>query len=179
MYDVALGNRLKILRERKNLTQSELAKAMGISLSSVQHHEAGGSISKKFFRKYIDCYGCDRNWLLIGIGEPYLNKNGKGDGIPNVRELREEYKIGTPGLGQAVDMLAAVLDSGNDALIHSLISHLAASKEAVNQMKNQNQQISNLISELNDVRKRLAALEKKLEKESDLEKQENVEKKAM
>jgi len=162
MDDFILGKNLKSLRQNKNITQPELAKRIGISLSSIQKHEAGSGISKRLLEKYVKFYGCDRNWLLTGIGEPYIKKDREENNIPQLRKSVEEYKIGTPRLGQAVDMLATILESGNDALIHSLISHLAASKEAVNQMKNQNQQISNLMSELNDVRSRLALLEQKL-----------------
>jgi len=74
-------------------------------------------------------------------------------------------------------MVATVLGSGNDVFIRSLMSSLLASSEGVKVISQQNQRLSALLSELDDVRKRLAALEEKIKKEEGIEKEENVKEK--
>jgi len=67
-----LPERLKWLREKRGLTQGEAAHGIGVSLRSLANHESGRSPGKSSIKLYIDFYGCDRNWLLTGEGEPNL-----------------------------------------------------------------------------------------------------------
>ena len=179
MQYITLRERLLFLRESKNLTQSELAKQINISLSSVQKHEAGGGISKRLLKRYIEFYGCDQNWLLTGLGTPYKNDMMEGGPLRTGESVAEYIKVDTPGLGQAVEMLATILGSGNQVFSQAVMLSLRASSDALNIMKQRNQQISDVMLELHEIRKRLAALEKRFETESDLGKEDGVETKTM
>jgi len=175
---MTIGVRIKAIRG--SLSQKDFAIKIGAGQKSIHSWEVGHAApGARSLEAIHRVFGVDIHWLLTGEGETYINKDREENNIPQVREPVEEYRIGAPRLGQAVDMLATILESGNDAFIQSLISHLIASKESINQMRRQNQQLSALQSELDDLRKRLAALEEKSRKNKEAEKEENIEKKAM
>jgi transcriptional regulator with XRE-family HTH domain len=71
MLNKEVGKRLKRLREVKLFTQIEAARNIGISTRSLQYHENGELPNQNNLQKYIDFYGCDRDWLLTGKGEPF------------------------------------------------------------------------------------------------------------
>lgn len=60
-----LGNRLRKLREKKNLTQSEVAKLNGISLRSYSKYECGHAVKcVKTLFKLARFYGVTVSFLL-------------------------------------------------------------------------------------------------------------------
>ena len=60
-----LGNRLRKLREKKNLTQSEVAKMNGISLRSYSKYECGRAlVGVKTLFKLARFYGVTVSFLL-------------------------------------------------------------------------------------------------------------------
>ena len=60
-----LGNRLRKLREKKNLTQSEVAKINGISLRSYSKYECGRAlVGVKTLFKLERFYGVTVSFLL-------------------------------------------------------------------------------------------------------------------
>lgn len=60
-----LGNRLRKLREKKNLTQSEVAKINGISLRSYSKYECGRAlVGVKTLFKLARFYGVTVSFLL-------------------------------------------------------------------------------------------------------------------
>jgi len=120
------------------------------------------------------------NYLLTGIGELYINKDRKEMPFPGIiAESVVEYEVGTPGLRQAMDMLATVLESKNQIFIRALMSDLVAFSEAVKAANEQNQRISDLKSDLDAVHNRLSILEQKSHKHTEVDKTENFKKKAM
>ena len=62
--DLKIGKAIKFYRNRKGLTQSELAESMGMSLSSIQKYEADDvSISFKVALSLAACLGISTNDL--------------------------------------------------------------------------------------------------------------------
>jgi len=126
-------------------------------------------------------FNVDINWLLTGVGERHTKNyiiEGDSD-TPLVNERLAEYSADIPRLGQAVDMLITILESHNESFIQPVMSSLITFSEAANAARRQNQQLSAFVSELNEIRKRLAVVEQKLQEEGEVEKEENTEKKAM
>lgn len=68
MKDKRFGDRLKHLRSTTGLSQIEAAKKVGISYASLQNHEGGDIPNQNNIQKYIDFYGCNKNWLITGVG---------------------------------------------------------------------------------------------------------------
>jgi len=172
-----IGSRIKAIRGA--LSQKDFALKIGAGQKSIHSWEAGHAApGARSLEAIHRVFGVDIHWLLTGEGEPYINNDRKEIAPPGmIREPPAEYEERVPGLGQAVDMVATVLGSGNDVFIRSLMSSLLASSEGVKVISQQNQRLSALLSELDDVRKRLAALEEKIKKEEGIEKEENVKEK--
>ncbi len=102
-----VGERLKLLRKRKGLSQKELASAVGTSqghISCIEKNEKtpGGELLislKKFF-------GVNLDWLLAGEGEMDLTTATAIDEDPAIAELLEGAR--------------RVLRSGNPLVFHAL-----------------------------------------------------------
>jgi transcriptional regulator with XRE-family HTH domain len=73
--DVEWGNRLRLLREEKGLTQKELAEDpdIDISLPTIQRYESGDEPSAKGIREIVKYFKCKKVWLLTGEGNKYIN----------------------------------------------------------------------------------------------------------
>ena len=69
-FNKPLGARLKKLRQSKGLTQKQVALKIGISETSVNHHESGRMPGIKAINKYAYFYGCPSRWILHGGGDP-------------------------------------------------------------------------------------------------------------
>ncbi|MBW2052742.1 MAG: helix-turn-helix transcriptional regulator [Deltaproteobacteria bacterium] len=121
------GARLKYLRERLKLNQTEAAiNIEGISYGSLQRHEAGHWPNQNNLQKYIDFYGCDRNWLLTGEGEPYIK-----DRPTRIIPQNSEHSLGNSSgniklHGQVEIPKHDPRDYDNFALIPMAEAHLSA-----------------------------------------------------
>lgn len=71
MKNIDFGERLKHLRNLKGLLQTDAARLIGISYSSLQNHESGCMPSQMNIQRYSRFYECDKNWLITGIGVPF------------------------------------------------------------------------------------------------------------
>lgn len=68
--DVEIGARLARAREAKNLTREQLAKRVGYSLATVQHHENGvRGIRRPAAEDYRKVLKFSLEWLYTGVGE--------------------------------------------------------------------------------------------------------------
>jgi len=181
-----IGSRIKAIRGA--LSQKDFAVKIGAGQKSIHSWEAGHAApGARSLEAIHRVFGVDIHWLLTGEGDRYIKKDRNDLTLPGIpSESPAEYEERATGLGQAVEMLATVLESRNQVFIRALMSDLVAFNEAVTAAsqtvtaaKQQSQQISDLRFEFDEVCRRLAALEKRLEKESDLGKQETVEEKAM
>jgi transcriptional regulator with XRE-family HTH domain len=67
--DKKIGGRLLGYREKIDLSQGQIAKAIGISLRAYQNYERGErSITKEVICALSDKFGVDPTWLLMGVG---------------------------------------------------------------------------------------------------------------
>ncbi len=71
MKDKDFGDRLKYLRKKRGLTQTDAALWIGLSYKALQDHEGGRWPNRKNQTKYLQYYKCNKNWFLTGEGEPY------------------------------------------------------------------------------------------------------------
>lgn len=91
------AKRLKGSREARELTQTQLAKAAGVSQSDVSKLERGDSLSTSRWPQLARALGVDGYWLTTGEGEPHLPHPG---GYDHIRP---------PTIGEAVHALAEAL----------------------------------------------------------------------
>ncbi len=74
---VAIGQRIKELREFLGLSQKEFADALGIHPMSVSRYELGRSNpSPSVLRLIEDKFGVNPEWLLEGKGDPFKHDRG-------------------------------------------------------------------------------------------------------
>ena len=104
--DKGFGNRLKHLRKRRHLTQTEAAPLIGLSYKALQDHEGGRWPNRKNQQKYLDFYKCDKKWFLTGEGKPFTIQIELDDNVKTSDEL--DIKIYGPD-GQLKDH--SVVDS--------------------------------------------------------------------
>ncbi len=167
MKDKSFGARLKHLRNRLKLKQRDAAKYIGVSYSALQGHEGGGWPNQNNLQKYLDFYRCDKDWLLTGKGELYINDKG-GDiptGPGQVSGPAVQYDAVDP-FGQAVTQLREIYDSTDLAIITALQWNLKIFIRTLHreqQVKQQDQKITHLEKECEDLKARVAALEEKLQ----------------
>lgn len=69
-----IGERLKKLREKKDLNQIQAAKLIGISNANLSRYEANKrNPSKENLHKLADFYHVTPSYLLFGEGKDYLS----------------------------------------------------------------------------------------------------------
>lgn len=84
---MSVGERLKELRDSKNMSLRELANVLEISNSVISAYETGkSSPTVNVIAKYIEHFGIDANWLVIGT------KKTGDDLTENEVEILELFK---------------------------------------------------------------------------------------
>jgi transcriptional regulator with XRE-family HTH domain len=137
LKDTSFGTRLKTLRKEKKLRQTEAAPLIGVSYSSLQNHEAGRLPSRTTLKKYLDFYGCDRDWLMTGKGDPFPEKTRKshksfGRSASSLSEAqRRMEKDGGDPLIDAIAIVKDIMDYGDAGIISTLMSGLTAFQKVV------------------------------------------------
>jgi hypothetical protein len=150
----------KIINEKCNGSNEVFARHIKINVATLQKWDDDHFPNGDKLNNIHNELGVNINWLLTGEGEAYIEKvTGEKEGRPHLEEQVIEYQKSTSTLGKAVDMLAAVLNSGNQVFIQALMSNLIAFSNAVKIDQNQRQEIAMMKSELEQVHTRLAALE--------------------
>lgn len=70
----SLGERLRILREKRNLKQNEVANRLGISSVNLSRYEKDNRTpSREMIYKLADYYEVSPSYLLFGSEEDYLS----------------------------------------------------------------------------------------------------------
>ena len=88
----SIGEKLKLLRKEKGMTQTEFGETMGFTkqaVSNVENNLSNPSID--FLSKLILCFGINSNWLIADIGQPYNIDCGKNSKRASI--LKEIDKI--------------------------------------------------------------------------------------
>lgn len=87
-YLKEIGNKLKFYRNKKNLTQKEVAAKIGIKAQDIGRYENGKQDIKLIaLKKFCTCYGINVSTLLYGIEKP---QNTNFDA--KIIELKDEVK---------------------------------------------------------------------------------------
>lgn len=74
--DVAVGTKIKGLREERRMTQESFAKLLGLNLKTYQNYELGyRSVSKEIILALMEQTGVNPMWLLSGVGDKYLTES--------------------------------------------------------------------------------------------------------
>lgn len=190
MKDKAFGNRLKYLRQKRGLVQTELAPLIGISYKAIQDHEGGRWPNQKNRQKYLDFYGCDEDWLLTGKGEPYNkgidegNRTADGEGLwgqtrhHDVDGKQIDVTLFTPPDSQSessppspdpfakgVGALRTIFDSHDPLLISTIRANLTTFEQAAikhRQLHEQFIRIQKLEDKCKALQKKLNALEESM-----------------
>ena len=89
-----IANKIKMLRERHNLTQSDLAKKLGLPRSGVNAWEMGISVpSTQYIVELAALFGVSTDYLLDIEKEKSININGLSEKeVGMIIELVEYFK---------------------------------------------------------------------------------------
>ena len=89
-----IANKIKMLRERHNLTQSDLAKKLGLTRSGVNAWEMGISVpSTQYIVELAALFGVSTDYLLDIEKEKSININGLSEiEVGMIIELVEYFK---------------------------------------------------------------------------------------
>lgn len=84
-----MNARIKELREKLGLSQSDLGKALGIGRSAISRIESGtNALTETNIRLLCQQFNINRNWLETGNGNPFLSDD---DAI--LTEIVNKYKL--------------------------------------------------------------------------------------
>lgn len=85
------GEKVKLLRNKKKISQTELGELCGLSLRTIRNYEVDGRYPKKreVYAKLADVLGCDVNFLLSENEEynPQSQKNDINKGTKEAEKL--------------------------------------------------------------------------------------------
>jgi FtsZ-binding cell division protein ZapB len=136
----------------QELKPAEWAAKVGVTTNIVSniHGKTGQNPSLEYIIAVSRATGKSIEYYLYG-NDLYKNTDDNKKMIHESAGLFTA-KEQTSALGQAVDMLATVLGSGDRVFVQALMSNLIAFSEAVNTRKNQDQRIENLEGECQNLR---------------------------
>jgi transcriptional regulator with XRE-family HTH domain len=86
-----MGERIKVLREARGLTQSQVGRAVGVSKGAVSHWENGVTANIKLvtFLKLLDVLRTDYEYLVFGAG--------RSADVPSPAVVGHQKRRGQPG----------------------------------------------------------------------------------
>ncbi|MEQ5089070.1 S24 family peptidase [Providencia rettgeri] len=88
-----MRDRIKQARLAKDMTQAELADAVGVSPQSVQQWETSTEPRKNRVMKIAEILGVDANWLLFGSPESENRKDVVKIELEDDSNVQERYKV--------------------------------------------------------------------------------------
>lgn len=69
-----IGKRLRLIRDKKGITQAELGEKLGIQFQHVSKYERGATVPTwENLIKLMEIYDVNINWLLTGKGSMFLS----------------------------------------------------------------------------------------------------------
>jgi transcriptional regulator with XRE-family HTH domain len=90
---MTIGNRMRTVRKHYRFRQAEVASALSITEQTLSRYETGDRIPDALLiQKFVQLYNVDANWLMHGIGSPFL-EDGRGTSTPdNIAVLNRVLK---------------------------------------------------------------------------------------
>lgn len=88
--NMEFNDKIKELREKKGMTQTELGEKVGVSLRTIQNYEAGKSYPKQnhMYDKLAEALDTDVNYLLTR-GEHFIAKSSEEFGYRGKKDAEE------------------------------------------------------------------------------------------
>ena len=117
----------RILRVAGVKNDAALARLLNIQPQNIASWKKTG-IPDKWIVKISKDFGCSVNFLLHGDAEPEETKEENGAIRADNAVVGKEAKI---GLGEAVDLLAQIIQAGKEPVIQALYCTLSALSDAV------------------------------------------------
>jgi hypothetical protein len=167
------------LKEALNVrSDGELAKNIGISRQNIGAARKRDDVPPGWIYKVAELSGCSMDWLRFGQGpkvrvEYTTEQSGQKDRLASKEsayKLQVSWKPGPvdelqydediSGFGAAVEMLARIYSSEDKHLISTINANIRAFCEAIDHKRRD----QNSTRELVDLKKRLTAIEKKLQR---------------
>lgn len=77
-----MGNRIKVLRESKSLTQQDLAEAVGVTRAAIAQWEAADYVDIKLqpWLRLLEVLSADPYWLVYGPDRPKAGTKRSAEG---------------------------------------------------------------------------------------------------
>ena len=133
-----VGDRIKQLRGKES--QGTFGTRFGISRNTVMRYESGDrKPDTDFIVAVCEAYNINAHWLLTGDGPEKLDQQ---NGLPAAKtaadpQPSDNHKPAQPtpsddlGLGESVELLAKIYNSGNTVLVRAIAANLNAFSEAI------------------------------------------------
>jgi transcriptional regulator with XRE-family HTH domain len=84
-----VGDRLRLLRQKLGLTQSQMAQKLGVTLNTYQRYELGNrNLTVEKLQQLRKLFGVNLNWLLTGEGGMFESYNDKEKVKQHLRALK-------------------------------------------------------------------------------------------
>jgi transcriptional regulator with XRE-family HTH domain len=104
-----IAQRLKLAREISGLTQSQVAKIIGLHRPSISEIEAGRrNVTPEELLKFSEMYSVDVNWIVKGSRDSNNEKNSRIE-----LAARELAKLKDEDLNKIMDLLVALKQNGD------------------------------------------------------------------
>lgn len=162
---MSLCDRLKQSRLYLDVSQKEMAELTNVSYSAWQKYEQGTSVPGGNVFESLVKLGFNINWFF-GDDVPMMVGDSGGAASPKAAAQGQEI-TGTDleampsdnlGLGESVELLAKIYNSGNTVLIRAIAANLHAFSEAVD-----NKALAiDVKRRMGEMEERMTAMEKKL-----------------
>ena len=126
-----IGKRLKLIRELKGLSQTELGNSLGIMYQHVSKYERGESVPTwENLIKLIELYGVNINWLLTGRGKMFLSKMG-------YEEIEEKTILKIKDEDSEIEEIIEELKKDKElkTLLYNYIKNYLGTKQAASMLK--------------------------------------------
>lgn len=120
------GERIKVIRKDQRMSQSEFAKEIAVSTTTVCQLEVGKyNVSRS--TKHIICtrFRVNPEWLDTGEGEMYLSADSSEDIVPELVEILNDNK----SLFRAVKYATRMFDENDWKKLNAFIASLGEDEE--------------------------------------------------
>lgn len=156
---MCIGNKLKVARTYLGMTQTEMGEAVGKTKNGWQTYERGSSVPGGKVFEELAKLGFNAGWFFSD-DVPMLSKDIKSPPAAASSPVENNTTIDhmpsdSMGLGESVELLAKIYNSGNTVLIRAIAANLSAFSEAIDN-KALAQKAIDMMDEMN---KRMLALE--------------------